>query len=818
MSCTQCGANNAQGNEYNCPCDDFIHPLPLSIDAGLDKLPRQIATFPEFRRAMLHALRTEQVSILDVNNLPVKIAPLANWRARDKDDLGIMLLEMWAYVCDSLSFYDEVIANECYLRTSYLRPNLRRLVGLLGYQPRPAIASSIEITAIAEGRLQVKLPAGTGFRSIAFNGNPPQVFELDTEQIIHPFTNKFDLKAPTNVKITEDNPGNLLVDLSGQVRVNDLLVILHRTDDSQVSVNRVSGIEREQFSNDEAYSRIHFNSKTNLKRDTLVEDISVMATGLQSALWTTSQLEQSINGNQLALASVNQQISPGDIVVLTYFSEARWFKVMALTTENRQATAESTITINGNDFKMPGLSMPVTVLSLDADINSNSRKANYAANWTPSISANVQVYFGFRPVAVPVAEPRSKLLATDSLDINSIVETPVENFIPTRFFLQDKNTLAADINGNLSFNEKNIDLLSVNDWQYPLTVPVTAFGNILTASRGEKVLNEKLGSGDASIPSQTFKLKKKPLTYLPSPTADNDAGVRSTLTVYVNGVKWKEVPSFFGARENDQVYIIRQNDDGESLVIFGDGIRGQRLPTGIDNVIGNYRFGAEAACPPAGAVSQIATPVKGLQSIKNMLPAYGGADAEDAQSLRTNAPKSALVLGRVVSLKDMEALVAAYRGVRAVQTEWRWDLAKQRASAHIYYIGDPSLSPEISRRLRSYADPSTPISVEPATPKPLFISIDTKIDPRYDEAMIIANLRSALAGKPGGFLLPESIGIGAPLFRSKLFEQVLMVEGTSSVTSILINNVSFSDYATIPGTGNYFDIENGKLIINGREN
>ena len=61
--------------------------------------------------------------------------------------------------------------------------------------------------------------------------------------------------------------------------------------------------------------------------------------------------------------------------------------------------------------------------------------------------------------------------------------------------------------------------------------------------------------------------------------------------------------------------------------LLGDGIRGQRLPSGTDNVICNYRFGAEAACPPAGSVSQVSKPVKGLRSVKNFLPAFGGADA-----------------------------------------------------------------------------------------------------------------------------------------------------------------------------------------------
>src|SRR5204863_20176 len=81
------------------------------------------------------------------------------------NDFGIMLLEMWAYVCDSIAFYDEVIADECYVRTASQRQSLRKLVGLLGYVPRPAIAASVELAVIAAGRQPVLLPAGTQFRS-----------------------------------------------------------------------------------------------------------------------------------------------------------------------------------------------------------------------------------------------------------------------------------------------------------------------------------------------------------------------------------------------------------------------------------------------------------------------------------------------------------------------------------------------------------------------------------------------------------------------------------------------------------------------------
>ena len=69
----------------NCPCDAFVHPRPLSIDAGLAVIPRQIATFPEFRHALLSALPTKP--------------ELRQWRARGDRDLGVMV-DRVAVRCD----------------------------------------------------------------------------------------------------------------------------------------------------------------------------------------------------------------------------------------------------------------------------------------------------------------------------------------------------------------------------------------------------------------------------------------------------------------------------------------------------------------------------------------------------------------------------------------------------------------------------------------------------------------------------------------------------------------------------------------------
>jgi hypothetical protein len=819
MSCIFCSNKNAETTvQYPCLCDQFVHPQPIDIGAGLDALPRQIASFHEFRRAMLKDIKTEVVELIDDNNVLIQVIPLSNWKARDEDDFGIMLLEMWAYICDSLSFYDEVLANETYLRTCLLNPNLRRLVALLGYLPRPAVGSSVELAAIADGRLQLTLPAGTAFRSGAFDGNPPQVFELTDDAIIHPFTNRMGITAPHPGIVTSNFPTSILAELKSEIKEDTLLLLINKTHKKQNKGLLVSKVEKYTGIDSKQYNKITFSTATGLKEGESLEDLQLLKPTLNARLWTLSKTEKSISKRKITLNVLTQQIYSGDYILMVYLTEYRWFKVTAVEEVMRSTQDSGTITVNGNVFTVPGVAIPVTRLTLDKTVNSSKRKLSTDTIWDETILSEITVYFGMQLNAGIIDEANALLTGSDLLLFDKTLETPVEDYNPQQFLLQDKNTLGVSVSGSISYDENKLTPDTGTTWDLDLTLPVYAYGNVITASRGETVVNEKMGSGNASVASQSFKLKKKPLAYYSAPTVDNDLSVQNSLTVYINGILWSEVSSFYGMTENDQVYIVRQNDEGESTVIFGDGIRGQRLPTGTDNIICNYRFGAEAACPPAGSVSQVSKPVKGLRSVKNILAAYGGDDAEDPEKMRSFAPRSALILGRVVSMQDMEALAASYPGVRAVQTEWRWDKHKQGAAAHIYYIGDTGIRKGLSQRIRSVADPATPIKVETAIFNPLDISLNIKIDPRYLEEDVIIELREYLTNSDNGLLAPENIGIGRPLFRSRIFESVLNVEGIEAVQSILIGGLGFGNFAITPGTGRYYDIEQGKLTINGKEN
>jgi predicted phage baseplate assembly protein len=372
--------------------------------------------------------------------------------------------------------------------------------------------------------------------------------------------------------------------------------------------------------------------------------------------------------------------------------------------------------------------------------------------------------------------------------------------------------------GSLDISTHRAEIAQGEDWGKSLTAPVTLFANALAVSRGESVKGEVLGVGDASQPRQTFTLAKKPLTYLSAATA---SGIRSTLAVRVGGILWSEVESFYGAGDGDRVYIVRHDEEGETQVFFGGGAR---LPTAAV-VTADYRFGASAAVPPAGSIAQLAKPFPGLTSVRNVLPAFGGADAESPRELAVYAPRSALLLGRAVSLLDLEAAAAAVPGVRAARAMWRWDQAGMRAVAQVQYIGSAQLREVIHARLRALSEPDAPIAVVHALPQTAMLVLDVEIDADYLAADVIAAVREALyagADLPGtgGLLRAERLGPEGIVFLSQVVAAVMGVAGVVGVRSVSLNNTPFTQSGRKPAAGHYFDFgepgtNTSGLVING---
>lgn len=285
------------------------------------------------------------------------------------------------------------------------------------------------------------------------------------------------------------------------------------------------------------------------------------------------------------------------------------------------------------------------------------------------------------------------------------------------------------------------------------------FANIVPATHGDTAENEVLGGGDGSQANQRFALKKPPLTYIPS----SDPGGRdSTLKIRVDGVLWKEASQLYGLNECSKNYIVQIDDDGKTSVIFGDGIMGTRLPTGVENIVATYRSGiGRPGMVEAGRLTLLQTRPQGVRSVTNPLPATGAEEPETLDNARANAPLKVRTFDRIVSLKDFEDFARSYAGVGKAQaisfkngeTEFvhitvaaAIPIANTNKGAFPNYLVEPEskLYGRLIEAIKKASDSTQRFVVD--TYQPNFFELAAKIwiDPRYEPSSVMSEAEAVL--------------------------------------------------------------------------
>ncbi len=203
-----------------------------------------------------------------------------------------------------------------------------------------------------------------------------------------------------------------------------------------------------------------------------------------------------------------------------------------------------------------------------------------------------------------------------------------------------------------------------------LSESVEIYANVVVATHGASH-QEVLGSGDASAAFQRFELRQAPLTHVSAPVP---SGGESTLELRVGGVRWQEASGFYSLGPEDPAYVLERDQDGTTRVLFGDGQRGARLPTGNENVTASYRVGIGSdGLVGEDTISLLATRHLGVREVINPIAASGAEDPESREQVRRNAPLTVLTFERVVSLQDFEDFTRAFAGVGKARANWVWD-------------------------------------------------------------------------------------------------------------------------------------------------
>jgi len=306
------------------------------------------------------------------------------------------------------------------------------------------------------------------------------------------------------------------------------------------------------------------------------------------------------------------------------------------------------------------------------------------------------------------------------------------------------------------------------------------YGNVVKATHGE-TRNETLGNGDGAQSLQTFTLKQPPLTFVPAP---NPTGVDTTLEVFVNNVQWHETDALAGLGPKDRNFVTKTDDDGKTSVIFGNGKHGARLPTGMANVTSIYRNGiGKPGNVKTEQISLLQTRPLGVKSVINPLSASGGADKENRDQARENAPLAVMSLDRLVSVEDYADFARTFAGIGKAASQKLSDSRRQLVHVTIAGADDipidetSDLYQNLVIALRKFGDPVLPVQVELRELVVLVLSAKVRLAPDYQWEPVATEIRAALLDTFGF----QKRALGQPVLLSEVISSIQKIDGVAYV-------------------------------------
>jgi hypothetical protein len=144
-------------------------PVQVHNRPGRNAIAYRVGTHARFLRSMTVGLSDAELPALQ------------GLTTRDSGSFSIALLDAWATIADVLTFYQERIANESYLKTATEPKSISELGRLIGCRPKPGVAASTHLAFTLEdapgSATRTTIDIGTKVQSVPGPGEQPQIFE-----------------------------------------------------------------------------------------------------------------------------------------------------------------------------------------------------------------------------------------------------------------------------------------------------------------------------------------------------------------------------------------------------------------------------------------------------------------------------------------------------------------------------------------------------------------------------------------------------------------------------------------------------------------
>lgn len=795
-------------------CGDDPEP-DRANPAGQPELRYRVGTWSSFRRRMLLGLARQPHSP-DADPAEAE-RPLARLTTRADDDASIALVDACACVCDVLTFYGERILNEGYLGTATETRSVTEIARSIGYRPSPGLAATTTLAFTVDPQVEgeVVVPRGQPVLSVPGPGEVPQTFEAGEEV---PARREWNLMRPRRTVAHPISAGTDTLYLDGittGLRVGDPVVVLGAERAATPGADTTERWDLRHVTAVETFTAPDTYAATNHTRITLDHGLGDGHTGPAAAehrVVTFGARASLFGWNAPDARMMSAEIKGNSALV----KNGQWRDFSLADDSTRRGLGSAVLDL---DREYPGMvadSWVCLVGPTEVELYRVLR-ANPASRTEFSLTARTTRLFldssehldSFKRRSVAVlGESRELPIARrpDDSQVSGFTVELDDEYAPVPVGRRVV-VVGEDTAGERVVVETAVASWAVADGRAVLGLAtelpalrrdtLQVHGNVAPASHGTTVAGEVLGHGDAARLDQRFELRRPPLTWLATPSA-----AANTLSVRVAGVAWEEVPTLFGAGPNDRVYTVGRvidddpSDGGEpgparTVVAFGDGRRGARLPSGVDNVTVDYRTGVGMAGNVAAhSLTLLQQRPAAIRAVDNPRAAHGGADPAPASEIRRLAPLDVLTLGRLVSVQDYEDHAASFPGVGKARAASLWD--GHRSFVHLTVAegsgvplpdSDSDLRTALLDSLAGVKDPAHRLVVQGHLVATYAISLRLRVEPGRAYSVVRDELSAALA-LAGGF---EARRFGQPVTSAEVVATAHAVAGVQAVDLDLLH-------------------------------
>ncbi|MBO3749200.1 putative baseplate assembly protein [Streptosporangiaceae bacterium NEAU-GS5] len=246
---------------------------------------------------------------------------------------------------------------------------------------------------------------------------------------------------------------------------------------------------------------------------------------------------------------------------------------------------------------------------------------------------------------------------------------------------------------------------------------------------------------------------------------------------------WTVAPDLLGGDRFAARCVVETEDDGRAYLRFGDGVR---APAPGTRLLVTYRVGGgRRGNVGRDTLTRPVVPIDGV-TVRNPMPAQGGADPEPVEQVRQWAPQAFRTQRRAVTGDDYARLTGEHPEVRQAAATRRWTGSWYTASVVVDRRAglpvDGAFRDEVTAHLDGFRMAGEDVQVIALAPVSLDIVLTVHVAPGHaagavKRALIDVFTAGTRADGAPGFFHPDGLGFGRPVYLSRVVAAAMGVPG-----------------------------------------